>query len=210
MAEYDKHNLFDTALILDYLDGILLSDVQQMINREMQSSEDFKTFVEGVKTTYQEAGNDRAKMQANLDKEKAISMNRLRTLFSKKPNLIQEAVAYTTAQLIQFFTPIPRFDLTMNRRGNMFLKSPEQDAAITKDLVLDFHKSTSSPIECAIINNEENELLSFIIPAHSEQYTINISKLRPGVYYLDLVKEDSQEMIRFYIDKHLKPRVVIG
>ncbi len=206
MAEYDKHNLFDTELILDYLDGILLSDAHQVIDTEMQSSESFKTFVEGVKTTYQEAGNDRAVMQANLDKEKAISLNRLRDIFPKKTNPIQQAIEYTTEQLIQFFTPYRRYDMLLNVRTDSFLSQPQQEADATNNLLIEFRNPTSSPVKCTIIDNENNKLPTVILPANTVQHNIDISQLRPGVYYLNIDGEDGEKsLIRFYIQKVLKP-----
>jgi len=173
MAEYDKHNLFNTELILDYLDGILLSDTHQMITKEMQSSDSFKTFVEGVKITYQEAGKDRAVMQKNLDKEKAVSLNKLRALFSKKANPVQAAIDYTTEQLIQFFTPYRRYDMLLNVRADSFLSQPQQDSDATNNLLIVFRKATLIPVKCTIIDNENNKLPTVTLPVNTTQHDID-------------------------------------
>ncbi len=205
MTEYDKHNLFETELILDYLDGILLSDLQQLINEELKASEAFKTFVEGVKTTYQEAGNDRVLMQKNMDKAKVRTLEKLSSLFPQTTFSIQDAIDYTREQLIRFFTPVPLFDLALTTRASSLLKKPEQDTDATGSLILEFHHIIPDFIECAIVGNDKEELVSYMIPPDISQYIIDTSMLDPGVYYLDLVLGDHQEMLRFYIEKHLKP-----
>jgi len=199
-----NYHLFDTELILDYLDGILMSDVHQKIKRELESSLNFNTFVEGVEMKYNKAGRNRKKMADLMEQEKSASLSKFRNLLHTKPNPIQASLRYTAEQLKQFFAPLPRYELMLTTRSASLLSNPKPDADITDNLSITFQKTTSSPTQVTVINNENTQVISTIIPIQSDNYIIPINQLRHGVYYLNLNNtEGNNELIRFYIGKEV-------
>lgn len=193
-------HLFDTELILDYLDGILMSDLHRKIKQELESSITFNTFVEGVEMNYNKAERNREKMTALMEQQRDVSLSKFRNLLSTKSNPIQSTIRYTAEQLKQFFTPLARYELMLTTRSGSFLSSPKPDADITDNLSITFQKTTSSPTQVTIINNENTLVISTTIPSQSNHYTIPINQLRPGIYYLNLNNsEGDNELIRFYI-----------
>lgn len=195
-----NYHLFDTELILDYLDGILMSDLRRKIKRELESSVDFNTFVEGVEMKYNKAERNRKKMADLMEQEKNASLSKFRNLLPTKPNPIQAKLRYTAEQLKQFFIPLPRYELMLTTRSGSLLSSPKLDADITEKLSITFQKTTSFPTQVTIINNENTQVISNTIPSKSNHYTIPTNQLRPGIYYLNLNNsEGDNELIRFYI-----------
>jgi len=206
MPESDttNYNLFDTELILDYLDGILLKEITEKIRQEAQVSEEFKIFVEGVHLNYREADFDREKMTVNQDREKQESLSQFQALLPpKKPN-------YTSEQLKRWFEPLQALENLIQggqqtqlafRNQALTLKKPENRQDIIGNLYLIFQEKTPIPLHLSIIDNQHHQVCDTTIPSNTKNWEVNTKSFHPGIYYLELQADNIAHVVCFYIQK---------
>jgi len=200
-TEDNYDNFYDTELIVEFLRGLLPSDLHLKIQQQIESSEVFRTYVEGVQINFERSGKNREKMEATIAEKKARTLQQL-----KREPTLSEKLSYTLAQLQASFLPNPQLELALQptrMAGVSSSKITVDDA--TEILTLNLSKTTKAT-DFEIFDNKIQSIQKHKIPPNSKDFTLSTSFLHPGIYYLQLsVGDATPYIIRFYIRKDLKP-----
>lgn len=196
------NNFYDSELIVEFLQGLLPGDLHLKIQEQIEGSEMFRTYVEGVQINFEKSGKDREKMEATIAEKKARTLQQL-----KRETTLGEKLSYTLAQLQAFFLPNPQLELALQptRMTGASASKIAIDNA-TEILTLNLGKTTTEVIDFELFDNKIQSIEKHKIPANVKDFTLSISSFHPGIYYAQLSVDDATPyIVRFYIREDLNP-----
>jgi len=131
-------------------------------------------------------------------------------------NYITEAEqTYTLDELLNMFAVVEHYDaiLTEVERSatavdftTFEVLAPLNGQDCSHSLQLVFSKAVAQDLEVWIENNQEEELLSALVPAGCTAFNIDTSSLSPGCYYWRIECNEEDFLLgKFYIRKDLMP-----
>jgi len=205
-TEDNYDNFYDTELIVEFLRGLLPSDLHLKIQQQIETSEVFRTYVEGVQINFEQSGKNLEKMQADIAKKKARTWSNLQQQ-QKPESTLNEKLSYTFEQLKSFFLPNPQLELALQPTRAASTSTTQisvNDTAETLTLVL--APKNTQVIDLELFDNKIQSIQKHEIPANSEDFTLSVASWRPGIYYAKLKSNNADAyMMYFYIREDLKP-----
>lgn len=198
-------NFYDSELITQFIRGLLPADLHLKIQRQIEASEVFRTYVEGVRINFEESGKNFEKMEADIATKKAQAWSKLQEKL-KPETTFSEKLAYTLEQLKDFFRPNPQLEFALQPTRTATLQAQVTVDDVTQILMLNLDKKNTQTIDFEVFNNKIQSILKQEIPVDSENFTLATTSIQPGIYYAKLkAKNTDAYMVRFYIREDLKP-----
>jgi len=116
-------NFYDSELIVEFLQGVLPGDLHLKIQAQIEASEVFRSYVEGVQINFEKSGKNFEKMEIDIATKKARAWEKLKKKLPQKTTF-KEKIIYTYEQLQDYFRPNPQLELALQpTRGTNTLQA---------------------------------------------------------------------------------------
>ena len=118
---------------------------------------------------------------------------------------------YTLDELLGMFSLSAYYEeeLALTRSGStssILLTKPQPDADCFQTLEIEFAAALPKPASIWVENNlEETVIAEQNMPPASTEFTLDITPLKPGRYYLKVSIDDDTLIRGFYVQKNLMP-----
>ena len=126
-----------------------------------------------------------------------------------------EEPTYTLEELLAMFEPVEHYDAMLEvveRSAPTLLPmpihvlSPQNETNCYNTIIFELDRPAPQDLTLIIENNQEDELIENVFPAHAATYRQLLTGFAPGCYYWKLIlDEDNMLMGKFYVRKDLMP-----
>lgn len=207
MKTYKENHLnpvLTTDELLNYINQTCSDSDIDLIEDKLANNELYQAALEGALFM---ADTDDLTTQtlANLQNELAF-----RTGFS-----INQEPTYSLAELLAMFEPVEHYDALLAEVERsaaapvsppVHVLLPQNDINCYHTIVFELDRPTPTDLILIIENNQEDELIESVFPAHTQQYRQSLSGFAPGCYYWKLMLDEDNMLIgKFYVRKELMP-----